>query len=68
MNDEIVELLMAVLYTVRYRHFQAKRKGLSGEQLAESHRRDQIEIREAVLKMMNPDPEPEEENTERLLH
>jgi hypothetical protein len=68
MNDEIMELLMAVLYTVRYRHFQAKRKGLSGEELAQSHRKDQLEIREAVLKMMNPDTDPQEDRKERLLH
>lgn len=68
MNDEIVELLMAVLYTVRYRHFQAKRKGLSGAELEKSHRRDQLEIREAVLKMMNPEDDPEEDTADRLLH
>ena len=49
MNDEIMELLMAVLYTVRYRHFQAKRKGLSGEELADAMR-ERIRAKDADLK------------------
>lgn len=74
MDDEVMALLHAVLYAIRFRHAKAVQKGLKGRQLEESHEKDRKEIRQAVLEMMGMDdlnaetlPEETEKKIPRLL-
>lgn len=55
MDDDVMALLHAVLYAIRYRHAKAVKKGLKGRELEESHENDRREIRQAVLEMMGID-------------
>lgn len=58
--EDLMALLMAIIYTVNVRHIKEKKQGLAGKQLEDAHRKDQAEIREAVLRLVAENTEEQE--------